>query len=60
MVDKGTFDWANGREFEKLTEPDTSYHGIKFYETFGNLAYKFCHACALRDLGTTMSPFNAI
>ena len=60
VVDKGTFDWANGREFEKLTEPDTSYHGIKFYETFGNLAYiNFCHACALRDLGTTMSPFNA-
>ena len=60
VVDKGSFDWANGRKFEKLTEPDTSYHGIKFYETFGNLAYiNFCHACALRDLGTTMSPFNA-
>ena len=35
-------------------------HGIKFFETFGNLAYiNFCHASALRDLGATMSPFNA-
>ena len=60
VVDTGKFDWANNREFEKLNEPDASYHGIKFYETFGNLAYiNFCHACALRDLGTTMSPFNA-
>ncbi len=60
VVDTGKFDWANNRGFEKLSEPDTSYHGIKFYETFGNLAYiNFCHACALRDLGTTMSPFNA-
>ena len=60
VVDTGKFDWANNRGFEKLNEPDTSYHGIKFYETFGNLAYiNFCHACALRDLGTTMSPFNA-
>ena len=60
VVDAGKFDWNNGREFEKLTEPDTSYHGIKFFETFGNLAYiNFCHASALRDLGTTMSPFNA-
>ena len=60
VVDTGKFDWANNREFGKLNEPDASYHGIKFYETFGNLAYiNFCHACALRDLGTTMSPFNA-
>ena len=60
VVDTGKFDWANNRGFEKLNEPDTSYHGIKFNETFGNLAYiNFCHACALRDLGTTMSPFNA-
>ena len=60
VVDTGKFDWANNRGFEKLNEPDASYHGIKFYETFGNLAYiNFCHACALRDLGTTMSPFNA-
>ena len=60
VVDTGKFDWANNRGFGKLNEPDASYHGIKFYETFGNLAYiNFCHACALRDLGTTMSPFNA-
>ncbi len=60
IVDMGSFDWANGREFNKLTTPDTSYHGINFYETFGNLSYiNYCHACVLRDLGTTMAPFNA-
>ncbi len=60
VVDMGSFDWNKGREFDKLTSPDTSYHDINFYETFGNLSYiNFCHACVLRDLGTTMAPLNA-
>ena len=56
----GTFNWDSGRKFTKLTEPDPSYHDISFYETFGNHAFiNYCHACALRDLGTTMAPLNA-
>ena len=50
----------NSSEFSKLTMPDESYHGINFNETFGKHSYiNFCHACVLRDLGTTMAPFNA-
>ena len=60
VVDMGTFNWDSGRKFTKLTEPDPSYHDISFYETFGNHAFiNYCHACALRDLGTTMAPLNA-
>ena len=60
IVDMGSFDWSCGREFDKLTSSDSSYHDINFHETFGNLSYiNYCHACVLRDLGTTMSPFNA-
>ena len=60
IVDMGSFQWNKGREFDKLTTPDTSYHDINFYETFGDLSYiNYCHACVLRDLGTTMAPFNA-
>ena len=60
IVDIGSFDWNKGREFSKLTMPDESYHGINFNETFGQHSYiNFCHACVLRDLGTTMAPFNA-
>jgi O-acetylhomoserine (thiol)-lyase len=60
-VEKGGFPWDNGR-FPELTEPDPSYHGLKFFETFGpmNIAYILkIRTQLLRDLGPAMSPFNA-
>jgi len=61
IVDSGKFDWgAEQGRFPALTEPDPSYHGLKFQETFGNLAFTiFQHAVGLRDLGATMAPMNA-
>lgn len=61
VVEKGDFPWDNGK-FPELTEPDPSYHGMKFYETFGpmNIAYILkMRTQLLRDLGPAMSPFNA-
>ncbi|MDP1796885.1 MAG: PLP-dependent transferase, partial [Planctomycetaceae bacterium] len=61
IIEKGDFNWVNGK-FPELTEPDPSYHGLKFFETFGpmNLAYILkCRTQLLRDLGPAMSPFNA-
>jgi O-acetylhomoserine (thiol)-lyase len=61
VVEKGDFNWGNGK-FPEMTEPDPSYHGMKFFETFGpmNLAYILkLRTQVLRDLGAAMSPFNA-
>jgi O-acetylhomoserine (thiol)-lyase len=59
IVDSGKFDWANGR-YPELTEPDPSYHGVKYVEQFGNLAYILkARTQFLRDMGSCMSPFNA-
>jgi O-acetylhomoserine (thiol)-lyase len=61
LVEKGDFPWDNGR-FPELTEPDPSYHGMKFFETFGpmQLAYILkARTQGLRDFGACMSPFNA-
>ena len=59
IVDGGTFDWDNGK-FPELTEPCSSYHGLKFQETFGNLAYILkARVTLLRDMGSCLSPFNA-
>ncbi len=61
IIEKGDFPWDNGK-FPELTEPDPSYHGCKFFETFGpmNLAYILkARTQLLRDLGPAMSPFNA-
>ena len=57
VVDSGTFDWAASGKFPSLSEPEPAYHGLKFAETFGPLAYTF-HSIAigLRDLGMTMNP----
>ena len=60
VVDMGNFPWDKGRTFSKLTTPDSSYHDINFYESFGNHAFiNYCHASVLRDLGSTMAPLNA-
>lgn len=61
IVEKGDFPWDNGK-FPEITEPDPSYHGLKFFQTFGpmNLAYILkVRTQLLRDLGPAMSPFNA-
>ncbi len=59
IVDSGRFDWGKGR-FPQLLEPSPGYHGIRFYETFGDFAYIMkARVEGLRDLGPAMSPFNA-
>ena len=59
VVDGGNFDWTNGK-FNDFTEPDQSYHGIKYVESFGDSAYIVkLRVTLLRDLGACMSPFNA-
>ncbi len=60
IVESGKFDWAASGKFPGLTEPDESYHGLKFYEKFGETA--FCTrltAVLVRDLGCPMAPMNA-
>jgi O-acetylhomoserine (thiol)-lyase len=59
IIDSGKFDWTNGR-YPELTEPDPSYHGVKYVESFGELAYIIkARTQFLRDMGGCMSPFNA-
>ena len=57
VVDSGNFDWAESGKFPSLSEPEPAYHGMRFQEAFGPLAYTF-HGIAvgLRDLGMTMNP----
>ncbi len=59
VVDSGKFDWASGK-FPGFTEPDPSYHGIKYAEALGPLAYIIkLRVQLLRDLGACISPFNS-
>ncbi len=60
IVDSGNFDWSASDKFPSLSAPEPAYHGMKFHETFGNLAFTF-HSIAigLRDLGMTMNPQGA-
>ncbi|MGI9862320.1 homocysteine synthase [Moorella naiadis] len=59
IVDAGKFNWANGK-FPELVEPDPSYHGISYVQTFGPAAYIVkARVQLLRDLGPALSPFNA-
>lgn len=59
IVDGGNFNWENGK-YTDLTEPDPSYHGIKYVETFKEAAYIVkARVQLLRDLGACTSPFNA-
>ena len=57
VVDSGKFDWSANDKFPSLSEPEPAYHGLKFAETFGPLAFTF-HGIAigLRDLGMTLNP----
>ena len=61
IIEKGDFPWNNGK-FPELTEPDPSYHGMKFFETFGGMKLAYIlkvRTQLLRDLGPAISPFNA-
>jgi O-acetylhomoserine (thiol)-lyase len=65
IIDGGTFKWNNGK-FPEFTEPDPSYHGLKYWEAFsnfpglGNVAFVFkVRVQLLRDLGPAISPFNS-
>jgi O-acetylhomoserine (thiol)-lyase len=59
VVESGAFDWSNGR-FPVVADPSPAYHGLKFHETFGTYGYLMkLRAETLRDLGATLSPFNA-
>ncbi len=60
VIDAGTFDWGKSDKFLSLTTPDESYHGLNFYEKFGDTAFATkLRATMLRDLGGAMSPMNA-
>jgi O-acetylhomoserine (thiol)-lyase len=59
IVDSGRFPWDAGR-FPQLLEPSKGYHGIRFYETFGDFAYIMkARVEGLRDFGPALSPFNS-
>lgn len=60
IVDSGKFNWATSGKFPQLTEPDASYHGIRFIDAAGAAAYATrIRAILLRDTGAAISPFNA-
>jgi O-acetylhomoserine (thiol)-lyase len=60
VVESGKFDWAQNDKFPSLTEPEPAYHGLRFYENFGDFAFTTkARAVALRDYGPTMAPMNA-
>src|SRR5258708_11305134 len=59
IVDSGEFDWANGR-FPGFVEPDPSYHGLRYVEALGPLAYIIkARVQLLRDIGAATTPFNS-
>ena len=68
IVEKGDFDWKSAGKFPEITEPDAAYHGVNFWDAFGGhpnavapgLAFVLkARTGLLRDLGATLSPFNA-
>lgn len=60
IVDSGKFDWAASGKFPGLTEADPSYHGVKYVEALGPLAYIIkARVQLLRDTGAALSPFNS-
>ncbi|MGC8469582.1 MAG: O-acetylhomoserine aminocarboxypropyltransferase [Acetobacteraceae bacterium] len=60
IVESGRFDWAAGGRFPGLAGPEPAYHGLDFYENFGDFAFTTkARAVGLRDFGPTLSPLNA-
>ena len=59
VVESGKFDWGNGN-FPEMTEPSRAYHGVRFYETFGDFGYTMkARMEVVRTFGPAISPFNA-
>ncbi len=59
VVEAGTFPWDNGK-FPGMTEPSPGYHGVKFYETFGNFGFTMrCRMEGLRVFGASLAPTSA-
>ncbi|WP_396164103.1 O-acetylhomoserine aminocarboxypropyltransferase/cysteine synthase family protein [Flavobacterium sp.] len=59
IIDAGNFDWSNGK-FPEFTEPSVGYHGLKYYEVLGAASFiAKVRIEGLRDLGASLSPFNA-
>jgi O-acetylhomoserine (thiol)-lyase len=59
IVDGGKFDWGSGK-FPSLSDPNPSYHGMKMWETFGDMAFAITtRVMGLRDLGPSIAPMNA-
>ncbi|MBC8022018.1 MAG: O-acetylhomoserine aminocarboxypropyltransferase/cysteine synthase [Burkholderiales bacterium] len=59
VVESGKFPWDNGK-FPSMTEPSVGYHGVKFYETFGDFGFTMkARMEILRVFGPSISPFNA-
>ncbi len=60
IVESGRFNWAQNDKFPSMTKPDDAYHGLTFYETFGDFGFTMrVRAVALRDFGPALSPTNA-
>ena len=59
IVESGKFPWDNGKH-EDMTLPSEGYHGVRFYETFGDFAFTMKVRCeTMRTLGPAISPFNS-
>lgn len=59
VIESGQFPWDNGR-FPGMTEPSPGYHGVRFFETFGNFGFTMkCRMEGMRTFGPALSPFNA-
>ncbi|MBL8523304.1 MAG: O-acetylhomoserine aminocarboxypropyltransferase/cysteine synthase [Betaproteobacteria bacterium] len=59
VVESGKFNWGNGK-FKSMTEPSQGYHGVRFFETFGDFAFTMkARMEVLRVFGPTLAPFNA-
>lgn len=60
LVDGGRFDWTSAERFPGMREPDPTYHGLRFAERFGPVAFAAkARTQILRDMGACLSPFNA-
>ncbi len=60
VIESGKFDWGQNDKFPNLAQPDEAYHGLTFYETFGDFGFTMkMRAVALRDYGPTMSAQSA-
>jgi O-acetylhomoserine (thiol)-lyase len=60
VVESGRFDWSRNDKYPSMTQPEPAYHGLNFYETFGDFGFTTkARAVALRDFGPAMAPMNA-